>query len=210
MARNVKGITIEIGAETTKLTNALKDIDGGLKKTQSKLKDVNKLLKLDPKNTELLRQKQDALKTAIDQTSDRLKELKKAAQEATPETVGQEQYDNLQREIVDTEQKLKSLKDECKEFGSVGTQQAKVVGEQMQKVGKAVQDVGSKLTTHVTAPIVAAGGAALAAFNEVDAGYDIVIKKTGAAGDAAQEMYDIVDNLATSIPTDFETAGEAV
>ena len=56
MARNVKGITIEIGAETTKLTNALKDIDGGLKKTQSKLKDVNKLLKLDPKNTELLRQ----------------------------------------------------------------------------------------------------------------------------------------------------------
>lgn len=210
MARNVKGITIEIGAETTKLTNALKDIDGGLKKTQSKLKDVNKLLKLDPKNTELLRQKQDALKTAIDQTSDRLKELKKAAQEATPETVGQEQYDNLQREIVDTEQKLKSLKDEYKEFGSVGTQQAKVVGEQMQKVGKAVQDVGSKLTTHVTAPIVAAGGAALAAFNEVDAGYDIVIKKTGAAGDAAQEMYDIVDNLATSIPTDFETAGEAV
>ena len=210
MARNVKGITIEIGAETTKLTNALKDIDGGLKKTQSKLKDVNKLLKLDPKNTELLRQKQDALKTAIDQTSDRLKELKKAAQEATPETVGQEQYDNLQREIVDTEQKLKSLKDECKEFGSVGTQQAKVVGEQMQKVGKAVQDVGSKLTTHVTAPIVAAGGAAVAAFSEVDQGYDIVIKKTGAAGDAAQEMYDIVDNLATSIPTDFETAGEAV
>ena len=112
MARNVKGITIEIGAETTKLTNALKDIDGGLKKTQSKLKDVNKLLKLDPKNTELLRQKQDALKTAIDQTSDRLKELKKAAQEATPETVGQEQYDNLQREIVDTEQKLdKELSD---------------------------------------------------------------------------------------------------
>lgn len=210
MARNVKGITIEIGAETTKLTNALKDIDGGLKKTQSKLKDVNKLLKLDPKNTELLRQKQDALKTAIDQTSDRLKELKKAAHEATPETVGQEQYDNLQREIVDTEQKLKSLKDEYKEFGSVGTQQAKVVGEQMQKVGKAVQDVGSKLTTHVTAPIVAAGGAAVAAFSEVDQGYDIVIKKTGAAGDAAQDMYDIVNNLATSIPTDFETAGEAV
>ena len=73
-----------------------------------------------------------------------------------------------------------------------------------------MQDIGSNLTTHVTAPIVALGGASLAAFNEVDAGYDTVIKKTGAAGDAAQEMYDIVDNLATSIPTDFETAGEAV
>ena len=213
MAANIKGITIEIGGDTTKLQKALSGVNKSLKDTQRQLKDVDKLLKLDPKNTTLLTQKQDLLRKAIEDTKSKLDTEREAlkqlqAQDKTEEVT--KQMNELERQIIEDEQALKSAQKQLKEFGSVGTQQAKVVGEQMQKAGKAMQDVGSILTTHVTAPIVAAGGAALAAFNEVDKGYDSVSKKTGAAGDAAQEMYDIVDNLATSSPTDFETAGEAV
>ena len=213
MAANIKGITIEINGNVTPLQKELSKVNKSLKDTQRQLKDVDKLLKLDPKNTTLLQQKQDLLRKSIEDTKSKLDTEREAlkqlqAQDKTDEVT--KQMNELERQIVSDEQALKSAQKQLKEFGSVGTQQAKVVGEQMQKAGKAMQDVGSNLTTHVTAPIVAAGGAALAAFNEVDKGYDIVIKKTGAAGDAAQEMYDIVDNLATSIPTDFETAGEAV
>ena len=213
MAANIKGITIEINGNVTPLQKELSKVNKSLKDTQRQLKDVDKLLKLDPKNTTLLTQKQDLLRKAIEDTKSKLDTEREAlkqlqAQDKTDEVT--KQMNELERQIVSDEQALKSAQKQFKEFGSVGTQQAKVVGENLQKAGKAMQDVGKDLTTHVTAPIVAAGGAALAAFNEVDAGYDIVIKKTGAAGDAAQEMYDIVDNLATSIPTDFETAGEAV
>ena len=213
MAANIKGITIEINGNTTPLQKELSKVNKSLKDTQRQLKDVDKLLKLDPKNTTLLQQKQVLLRKSIEDTKSKLDTEREAlkqlqAQDKTDEVT--KQMNELERQIVSDEQALKSAQKQLKEFGSVGTQQAKVVGEQMQKAGKAMQDVGTNLTTHVTAPIVAAGGAALAAFNEVDKGYDIVIKKTGAAGDAAQEMYDIVDELATSIPTDFETAGEAV
>ena len=213
MAANIKGITIEINGNTTPLQKELSKVNKSLKDTQRQLKDVDKLLKLDPKNTTLLQQKQDLLRKSIEDTKSKLDTEREAlkqlqAQDKTDEVT--KQMNELERQIVSDEQALKSAQKQLKEFGSVGTQQAKVVGEQMQKAGKAMQDVGKDLTTHVTAPIVAAGGAALAAFTEVDKGYDIVIKKTGAAGDAAQEMYDIVDELATSIPTDFETAGEAV
>ena len=213
MAGNIKGITIEIDGNTTPLQKAIGDVNKSIKDTQKQLKDVNKLLKLDPKNTTLLQQKQELLNKAVADTKSKLDTEREAlkqlqAQDKTEEVT--KQMTQLERQIIEDEQALKLAQKQLKEFGSVGTQQAKVVGEQMQKAGKAMQDVGSTLTTHVTAPIVAAGGAALAAFNEVDKGYDIVIKKTGAAGDAAEEMYDIVDELATSIPTDFETAGSAV
>ena len=58
MASRIKGITVEIGGDTTKLQNALKGVNSSIKSTQSEFKDVQKLLKLDPGNTELLAQKQ--------------------------------------------------------------------------------------------------------------------------------------------------------
>ena len=108
MAR-ISGITIEIGGDTTKLQSALKGVDGQLRKTQSALKDVNKLLKLDPSSTELLRQKQKYLQDAIAQTKDRLQQLKEAQKGVA---VGSEEWNALQREIVDTEQQLESLEKE--------------------------------------------------------------------------------------------------
>lgn len=220
MAGNIKGITIEIGGNTTPLQKALSDVNKSIKDTQKQLKEVDKLLKVDPKNVELLRQKQDLLNKAVSDTKDKLDKEKEAlkqlaAQDQTPEVT--EKMNQLKRAIAEDEQALKSANKELKQFGSVGKQEAMATAKQFEETGKKIQDVGKKisdvgqgLTTHVTAPIVAVGAASMAAFNEVDSAYDTVIKKTGATGEAAQGLYDIVDNLATSIPTDFETAGSAV
>ena len=220
MAGNIKGITIEIDGNTTPLQKALSDVNKSIKDTQKQLREVNKLLKLDPKNTDLLKQKQDLLKKSVSETKEKLDKEKEAlrqlaSQDQTPEVTAK--MDQLKRAIVEDEQALKRAQKELKQFGSVGKQEALAVnqkfeeaGKKIQEVGKKISDVGQGLTTHVTAPIVAVGAASVAAFNEVDAAYDTVIKKTGATGEAAQELYDTIDNLATSIPTDFETAANAV
>lgn len=173
----IKGITIEIGGDTTKLVSSLKNVDTQIKNTQTVLKDVNKLLKLDPGNTELLRQKQQALTDAIGQTRDRLSQLKDAQSQVAQ---GSAEWDALQREIIETEQSLQGLEDELSDFGSVGDQKLKVlgdkfkeVGDKVQEVGKKIQDAGDKisslgadLSAKVTAPIV--GGLAACTKGAVD------------------------------------------
>ena len=118
MASNrIKGITIEISGNTTKLTDSLKQVDKSLKDTQGQLKDVDKLLKMDPGNIDLLRQKQDLLTDAVRDTKVRQEELQKAFEQAknsgnTEES--QRQQDALQREILET---TKQLEDYEKQLG---------------------------------------------------------------------------------------------
>lgn len=113
MANRIKGITIEIGGDTTGLKKALSDVDKSIRDTQSELKDVERLLKIDPKNTELLAQKQRLLTQAVADTKDRLDTLKEAEKQVQQQfkegKVSQDQYDALKREIVATEQAEKSL-----------------------------------------------------------------------------------------------------
>ena len=110
-ANRIKGITIEIGGDTTKLQTALKGVNTEIRNTQSQLKDVEKLLKLDPGNTELLSQKQKLLAQAVSETKEKLETLKTAAEQVNTALangeISQSQYDALQREIVETEQELK-------------------------------------------------------------------------------------------------------
>ena len=164
-ASNIKGITIEIDGETTKLSKALKDVDSSIKGTQSSLKEVDKLLKLDPGNTDLLTQKQKLLKNAIGETKDRLETLKTAQSQVGE---GTKEWESLQQEIVTTEGKLKGLEDQYKSFGSVAAQQVKAAGENLKDVGGKITGVGQDLTAKVTVPLAAAGGVAVAKFAEVD------------------------------------------
>ena len=214
MADRIKGITVEIGGDTTGLSKALSGVNKEIKSTQAQLKDVNKLLKLDPTNSELLAQKQKLLTQAVSETKEKLTQLKSVQDQMDAGlkngSVTQAQYDAWQREIIATEQELKNLEQQCKETDSSISATLKQAGSKMQEVGSKISEVGTGLTTHVTAPIMAVGAASLAAFQEVDAGLDIVAQKTGATGDALEEMNQIVKDLATEIPTDFETAGAAV
>lgn len=214
MANNrIKGIQIELTGDGTGLVKAVGEVNKKISSTTSALKDVNKLLKLDPGNTELLTQKQKLLNDAVNQTKEKLDKLKDAAQQAKQQleagAMEREQYDALQREIADTEQELKKLQSEAQAFGSVGAQQAAVVGGKMQEVGGKVEDVGKKLSV-VSAGMVALGKASIDAFNEVDEGLDTVIKKTGASGEDFEEMKLILDELAATLPLDFNTIGEAI
>ena len=155
----IKGITIEIDGDVSGLQLALSKVDSSLRNTQASLKDVNKLLKLDPKNTELLQQKQVLLTGAIDTTKDRLKQLKEGyanLKADTPEEL-KEKQNAVKREIIETEQSLESLEKQYKDFGSVAKQQLKAVGDQIKETGEKMQKVGNDLTMKLTAPIVALG-----------------------------------------------------
>lgn len=161
MANRIQGITVEIGGDTTKLTTALKGVNSEIRNTQSQLKDVEKLLKMDPHNTELLAQKQRLLTDAIGETKDKLEALKTAQQQVQQQfergEITKDQYDALQREIIETEQNLKDLEKQAKETNtslSGFTQAAEKIG----KFGDAATSAGKKLLP-VTAAITAAGGA---------------------------------------------------
>lgn len=164
MAGRIKGITIEIGGDTTKLQTALKGVDRQLNATQANLKDVNKLLKLNPGNVELLTQKQKQLTEAIGLTKDRLKQLKDAQANVQK---GSAEWDALQREIIETEGNLKGLQKEMKDFGSVSSQQLKNVGNKLQAAGGKVEELGKKLSG------ISAGAAAVGA-GLLKMGYDAV------------------------------------
>ena len=130
-ASRIQGITVEIGGDTTKLTAALKGVNGEIRTTQSQLRDVERLLKLDPGNTELLAQKHRLLADAVRETKEKLETLKAAAEQANEALakgeITQEQYDGLQREIIETEERLKSLEEQASQ-SAVAVQKIAAVG----------------------------------------------------------------------------------
>lgn len=169
MAGRIAGITIELNGDPTNLIKSLKSVDTELNKTQSALKDIDKLLKLNPGNVDLLTQKQRNLKEGIEQTKTRLEELKTAQSQFGEGTA---EYDAIQREIIETEGKLKGLEQEFSGLKSVAGGALQAVGDKISEVGDKMQEVGKTLTKNVTAPIVAAAGASVVAWKDVDSAYD--------------------------------------
>lgn len=116
MGNRIKGITVEIGGDTTGLDKALCGVNSSITKTQSALNDVNKLLKLDPSNTVLVAQKQQLLSQAVSQTSDKLEALESAQEQVTAAfqrgDIGQDKYQAFQREIEETRGKLNQYKND--------------------------------------------------------------------------------------------------
>lgn len=230
---NIKGITIEIEGKTSGLVKSLNNVNKSLKSTQDSLKTVNKALKLDPKNVETLAQKQSLLTKAIDETKQKLEIEKQVAEDAAKAleegTITSEQYDALQAEVQLTTAELKKLEQEAdatnqtlSELGSGSSlqnlstsiqnagKQIEELGSKVKSVGDGMQQLGGNLTKSVTAPIVGMGKASLDAFNEVDGAMDTIAKKTGAVGESAEQYRKILENIATSIPTDFDTASQAI
>ena len=191
----IRGITIEIGGDTTKLTKALSMVDKSLGTTKNTLKDVDRLLKLDPKNTELLTQKQNGLKDAIDLTKVRLEALKEAQGEVAKESAD---WETIQREIIATEGDLKSLEKQQDSFGSVSAQVIAAVGRDMQGLGQKIQDVGQKFMPISTAAGGIAAGMVGLGYSSITAADDLntLSKQTGLSTDSLQKMKyasDLVD-----------------
>ena len=168
MAGNrIKGLTIEIGGDTTKLSDSLKGVDKSLKDTQTQLKDVNKLLKLDPKNVDLLKQRHELLGKAVTDTKKRQEELKKALEQlkdAGSTEENRKQQDLLQRELIETTDQLDKLQ---KEYGNGLT-------PQLQAVSAISGEVAEKTKGISTAAGVAAGGMLAMAYNAATTADDLL------------------------------------
>lgn len=184
MANRIKGITVEIGGDTTGLDKALKTVNTSIRSTQSALKDVNRLLKLDPSNTELLSQKQRLLKDAIAATKEKLDSLKVAQEQAKQQLengeLGQDKYDALQREIVETEEELRRLQQEA---ATTNTALSKidVAGKKMETVGNSIAGAGKKMMG-VTTVIGGVGVAAVKTAADFDSAMSQVAAVSGATG----------------------------
>ena len=155
----VRGITIELGGDTSGLRKALTEVNTEIGKTQKDLKDVERLLKLDPGNTELLAQKQRLLNDRIGETKTKLDALKTAQSQVDLSTEeGQRQYDALTREIASCEQELKNLETQAGK-SNVAVQKIAAAGDKLKNVGSKVSGIGDSMTRNVTVPIVGAGTA---------------------------------------------------
>lgn len=188
MGSKIQGITVEIGGDTIKLGNAIESVNKKTKNLQSELKGVNTLLKTDPNNITLLKQKQDLLNKSISECKEKLTILKSTQAEVQEQfeegKITEEQYRDFQREIVATENKLESLKEQAKEFGSVGAQQVVAVGNKMKEMGSSIENVGKKMTK-ITAVVGGMGAVAVA----TGANFDNSMKQAAAVmGLTAEEI----------------------
>ena len=199
MADKIKGITIEFNGDTTKLDKALRNIKNETKSIDKNLKDVDRALKFNPKNTELLAQKQKLLKDRVDQTEKSLQDLKNVQQQLDDQGVDKqsEEYMRVRREIIETESKLKHYKAEQAKFIRE-SQKLHQVGQRFKEVGAKIEGAGQKLrgvSTAAAAVSAALVGTAVSAGKAAD-DINTLSKVTGISTDDLQ-MYaataDLVD-----------------
>ena len=212
MANRIKGITVEIGGDTTKLQTALQGVNKEIKNTQAQLKDVEKLLKLDPGNTELLAQKHKLLGQAVEETKNKLQTLKTAQEQANEAlkngTISQKQYDALQREIVETEQELKRLEEQANQ-SATALQKISATGEKLQTVGSNIESAGKKLLP-VTGAVTALGTAAVKTAADFDTAMSQVAAVSGATGSDLDALRDKAREMGAKTKFSASEAAEAM
>ena len=212
MADRIKGITIEIGGDTTGLSKALSGVNKEISGTQGQLKDVERLLKLDPSNTELLQQKQKLLADAVGETKTKLDTLKEAERQAEEQfkqgKISEEQYNALKREVIDTEQKLKSLEDQAGK-ANVTLQQISAVGDKFQEVGQKIEGVGKKLLP-ISAAVGGIGVAAVKTTADFDSSMSNVSAISGATGEDFDRLRDKAREMGAETKFSASEAADAM
>ena len=212
MASRIQGITVEIGGDTTKLSTALSKVNKEIRDTQAQLKDVNKLLKLDYGNAELMAQKQRLLSQAVSETKEKLDALKLAGQQANEALakgeISQSQYDALQREIIETEHALRDLERQA-EQSSVALQKIGAAGEKLQSVGSSIEGVGQKLMP-VTAAVGGLATAAVKVASDFDSAMSQVAAVSGATGKELDALRDKAREMGSKTKFSASEAAEAM
>lgn len=198
MAGRIKGITIEINGDTKGLDKALSSVNSNANKTQSELRDVNKLLKLDPGNTELIAQKQKLLAQAITQTGDKLKTLKDAQAQVDAQfakgDIGEEQYRAFQREIASTEAKLKGYKSQLSTAENSQqelSQSTQRLQNYFKATGTSVDDFKSVLGTR----LVNAIKSGTASSEALDRALQMIAKESGIASSDMSKLTQTLDKV---------------
>lgn len=207
MAGNIKGLTIEVGGNTTKLTQALKEPQKETMTLRSKLKDVDSALRFDTKNVDLLNQKQRLLAKTIDSTEHELTLLKQAQMEYedSGKDIDGAEYVALENKIKITERALENLRSQQSNFSG----ELQAMGVKVGEFGQKTEDLGKKFMP-VTAGVAAVGTAATAAWSELGEAYDGIAAGTGATGDALMDLQKSFDNVYGNFPADSASVGTAI
>ena len=192
-SKKIQGITVEIGGDVSPLKKAIKAANDAAKDLQSELKGVESLLKMDPGNIDLLKQKEELLGKTIDGTKQKLEGLRKAKEQADKDMangteVNEAEYRNLIREIASTERKLKEVTAASKQFGSVGAQQVAAMGKKVEEVGGKLSSIGGTLSKTLTAPIVAGATAAVVGTQELRGDLARLEANAVSAGAAVEDL----------------------
>ena len=189
MADKIKGITVQIGGDTAPLSKALRSVDKEIRGTQANLKEVNKLLKLDPSNTNLLKEKQKLLGDQIKKTADKLDALKKAQEEAkqmlASGEIGQKEYDELAKQIDKCEGQLKELEKQQAETTKKLKPNIESLSKGFKDVGQSIEDAGKKL-----APFSAAAATGLGIAVKTTADFDKAMSEVAAISGAVGDDFD--------------------
>jgi len=213
MASRIKGITIEIDGSVSKLEEALRDVQKELSNSKSALKDIDRLLKLDPKNTELLAQKQKYLGEAADAVRDKLNTEREALKqlEATEGfNKNTEQARALERQIQADAKALKDLEKQAKQASSVMGEQLKATGKQLKEVGDKMTEAGKTATTYVTTPILGAATAAVKLTADFDSSMSKVSAISGATGEDFRALRDKAREMGESTKFSATDAADAM
>lgn len=202
MAGSIKGITIELDGNATKLNKALSTVNKSANQTQRQLKNIEKALKFNPGNTQALATKFSLLSTKIAETREKLNLLKEASRQAAEQLargeISQADFDALQTEIAATEAELKQLENEYKRLGSVGAQQVAALGTKMEALGSKIAGVGDKLTMRLTMPLALLGAKTVKSFAEVDKTMTLTNSTMGNTAEQADLLTDAMKQAAAN------------
>lgn len=213
-AGRIKGITIEIGGDTTKLVSALSKVDNAISKSKQNIRDLDRALKLDPTNVELLKDRQQELGAEIKSTEEKIK-AEKEALEQMKNTEGfdanSEAARNLKTQIDLDESALKQLKEEAKSSASVMGSAFQAAGEKIQEVGNKtssvgdkIKDIGSNISAKVTAPIVAGFGASVKAAVDWETAFTGVKKTVDESAEGYAQLAENIKQMATETASSKE------
>lgn len=213
-AKTLKGITVEINGKTTGLANALKDVTKTSTALSSNLKEINKALKLDPGNTELLNEKQKILSESAAAARKELETLEGVQKQVSDQyangDIDRGAWLEYQNKLQKAKQHLEDLEKAQKDFGTAAAQTIKEAGAKIEEYGGKASKVGETLTKNVTTPLTAAAAAGVAAFSAVDEGVDTIVTATGASGEALDGLVASYETIATSIPEELGDVASAV
>ena len=196
MATKYEGIVIELGADTSDLQSAMRQVNSAASKTQKELNQIKTALKFNPGNMTLLAQQTGQLSNKVEQTKDRLKVLRSQLQAMSQDQskIGTDEWDKLQREIIQTESKLESYEAQLKQAEraqqsastSLGQLSAKMQAnaDRFRDIGSSIRNVGVGMTAGLTVPLVAAGSQAVSTAATFD---DAMSQVSGAARVAAED-----------------------
>lgn len=213
-AKTLKGITVEINGKTTGLANALKDVTKTSTALSSNLKEINKALKLDPGNTELLNEKQKILSESVAAARKELETLEGVQKQVSDQyangDIDRGAWLEYQNKLQKAKQHLEDLEKAQKDFGTAAAQTIKEAGAKIEEYGGKASKVGETLTKNVTTPLTTAAAAGVAAFSAVDEGVDTIVTATGASGEALDGLVASYETIATSIPEELGDVASAV